>query len=163
MLWGGSPRLTGMGPMPLEILRRTLIGRAVNDLKKRTQSSLVRQEAAALVDSWKVRHCVNPQHLPIGPKDRKNSFSLDRLKKPFPRARKNHSRLKFSFLGSKFPFSIEIFNPKPCFSAAREGPNWKNHSRSKFSFRDWNLEFFNLAPRDLIFSIFGPSGFQSYF
>ena len=40
-------------------------------------------------------------------------------------------RTKFSFsleifiLGLKFSFSIENFNPRPCFSAAREGPGMK--------------------------------------
>ena len=34
---------------------------------------------------------------PRGPGDRKNSFSLERMKKPFPHARNFHSRLKFSF------------------------------------------------------------------
>ena len=60
------------------------------------------------------------------------------------------TRTKFSFsleiliLGLKISFSIENFNPRPCFSAAREGP--------------WKLDFFNMASRDWFFSILGPSG-----
>ena len=34
---------------------------------------------------------------PRGPGDRRNSFSLERIEKPFPHVRKNHSRLKCSF------------------------------------------------------------------
>ena len=87
--------------------------------------------------------------------------ALSRGSKKFILARtheKNHSpRTTFSFsleifiLGLKISFSIENFNPRPCFSAAREGPGMKislNHSQLKISFHIESLTFFNTAPRD---------------
>ena len=76
-------------------------------------------------------------------------------------------RTKFSFsleifiLGLKFSFSIENFNPRPCFAAAREGPGMK----ISFSIENFipyrKLDFFNIASRDWFFQSWGPLGWFS--
>ena len=63
--------------------------------------------------------------LPRGPRDRKISFSLERMKKTIPPRTKFSFSIEIFILGLKFSFSIENFNPRPCFSAAREGPRMK--------------------------------------
>ena len=67
-------------------------------------------------------------------------------------------RTKFSFsleifiLGLKISFSIENFNPRPCFSAAREGPEMK------ISFRIESL-IFSISPLEIeFFQSWGPLG-----
>ena len=74
----------------------------------------------------------NTSELPGGPKDRKNSFSLDRLKKPFPHARKNHSRLKLSFLVRKFHSRSKISIPGPVFLQPGRGQIEKTILDRKF-------------------------------
>ena len=77
-------------------------------------------EGRALRNLWVIK-------CPEGPKIEKiNSRSI---------AWKNHSHtneksflLEISILGLKISFSIENFNPKPCFSVAREGSDWKKPS-----------------------------------
>ena len=75
----------------------------------------------------------------------RKSFSLERMKRPFPLTRKNHSRLKPSFSAWNFSFSLETLNPGPCFSAARKGLGMKNildwelHSVLKASFFQYCL------------------------
>ena len=73
-------------------------------------------------------------------------------------------RTKFSFsleifiLSLKFSFSIENFNPRPCFSAARERPEWNFHSRLKISFRIESL-IFSISPLEIdFFQSWGPLG-----
>ena len=106
---------------------------------------------------------VRKQAKPGGPGDRKNSFSLERMKKKKKKTT-IPPRMKFSFsheifiLGLKISFSIENFNPRPCFSAAREGPRMKISFSIENFIPYWKLEFFNIASRDWIFSILGPSG-----
>ena len=71
-------------------------------------------------------------------------------------------RTKFSFsleifiLGLKISFSIENFNPKPCFSAAGKVPGMKISFSIENFIPCWKLDFFNIASRDWIFSILGP-------
>ena len=60
---------------------------------------------------------------PRGPGDR--IFSLERMKKAIPPRTKFSFSLEIFILGLKFSFSIENFNPRPCFSAVREGPGMK--------------------------------------
>ena len=69
---------------------------------------------------------VPPAYYPRGPKDRKNSFSEIRIasKKPFPHARKNHSRLncfhnlvpKFHSLHPSANLGLEV--PGSCYCPA---------------------------------------------
>ena len=73
-------------------------------------------------------------------------------------------RTKFSFsheifiLDLKISFSIENFNPRPCFSAARKGPGMKFHSRLKISFRIESL-IFSILPLEIeFFQSWGPLG-----
>ena len=73
-------------------------------------------------------------------------------------------RTKFSFsleiiiLVWKFHSRLKISIPNPVFFAAREGPGMKK----PFSIENFipysKLDFFNMASRDWIFSILGPSG-----
>ena len=75
------------------------------------------------------------------------------MKKPFPHARNFHSRFESCILGLKISFSIENFNPRPCFSAAQRGArnenfilDWKFHSVLKAWFFQYclsRLNFFN--------------------
>ena len=102
--------------------------------------------------------------LPRGPKDRKNSFSLDRLKKPFPHARKNHSRLKISFLVRKFHSRLKISIPGPVFLQPGRGQiektilDRKFHSEIEilnFSISHLEIEFFqSLGPLGICPPIF---------
>ena len=64
--------------------------------------------------------------------------------------------LKIFILGLKFSLSIENFNPRPCFSAAREGPGMKFSVSIENFISYWKLDFFNIASWDWIFSILGP-------
>ena len=75
-------------------------------------------------------------------RSKKNSFSLERMKKNhsptdeiFILAWKFQSLLKFSFL-------IENFNPGPCFSAVREGPGMKKPFLIENFIPYWKLDFF---------------------
>ena len=96
---------------------------------------------------------------PRGPRDQKNSFSLERTKKNhspaheiFILAWKFHSRFE------NFILDWKKFNPRPCFSAAREGPRMKKPFSTENFIPYWKLDFFNMASRDWFFSILGPSG-----
>ena len=91
--------------------------------------------------------------MPRGPGNRKNSFSLERMRK-----KKKHSPtheifiLAWNFiLGLNISFSIENFNPRPSFSAAREGPGMKKPFSIENFIPYWKLDFFNMASRDFIF------------
>ena len=96
--------------------------------------------------------------MPRGPGDRKNSFSLERLKKTFPHARNFHSRLKFSFSVWKFHSRLKISIPSPVFLRSERGTEWKFHSGLKISFRIESLIFSILSLEIDFFSILGPSG-----
>ena len=58
---------------------------------------------------------------PRGLEDRKNSFSLERMKKTIPPRTKFSFSIEIFILGLKISFSIENFNPRPCFSAGQRG------------------------------------------
>ena len=77
-----------------------------------------------------------------------------------PRTKKCSFSLEIFILGLKISFPIENFNPRPCFSAAREGPGMKISFSIENFILYWKLDFFNIASRDWIFSILGPSGFR---
>ena len=69
--------------------------------------------------------------------------------------------LESFILGVKLSFSLENFNPGPCFSAAREGLGMKKPFSIENLIPYWKLDFFNIASRDWIFSILEPSGKES--
>ena len=92
---------------------------------------------------------------PGGPKDRKNSFSLDRLKKPFPHARINHSRLKFSFLVRKFDSRSKISIPGPVFLQPGRGQIEKTILDRKFHSE---IEFLNFSVSHLEIEFFQSLG-----
>ena len=63
------------------------------------------------------------------------------MKKSFPHARKNHSRLKFSFSVWKFHSRLKISISGLVFRRPERGSEWKHHSRLKMSFRIESLIF----------------------
>ena len=66
--------------------------------------------------------------IPRGPQDRKNSFSLERMKKPFPHARNFHSRLKFHSLEIKGRFRKRVVLANvPSFRFSFRGNIRRNH------------------------------------
>ena len=79
-------------------------------------------------------------------------------KKPFPHARNFHSRLKFSFSVCNFRSRLIISIPGPVFLWPERGPEWKKPFPIENFIPYWKLDFFNIASRDWIFSILGPSG-----
>ena len=83
-----------------------------------------------------------------------------RFREKFILARTREKKKTFPHL--KFSFSIENFNPRPWFSAAREGPGMKNHSRLKIAFRIERL-IFSRSPLEIeLFQFWGPLGAQSW-
>lgn len=55
--------LEGLGELPLEIMRETMIGKTVNRLRKETDSDVIRKKSRALLSMWKsqiihVKHAV---------------------------------------------------------------------------------------------------------
>ena len=81
-----------------------------------------------------------------------------RSKKNIPPRTKFSFSLEMFILGLEISFLIESFNPRPCFSAAREGPGMKkNHSRLKISFR---IEFSRWPLEIEFFQSWGPLGSQ---
>ena len=80
-------------------------------------------------------------------------------KRNIPPARQNHSRLNFSFSVWNVHSRLKISIPSLGFLRPERGPEWKKtFSIEYFSFRIESLIFFNIASRDWIFWILGPSG-----
>ena len=65
------------------------------------------------------------RNTPRGPGDRKKFILAGTHGKTIPPRTKFSFSLENYILGLNFSFSIENFNPEPCFSAAREGPGMK--------------------------------------
>ena len=95
--------------------------------------------------------CPNPgnTHQPRGPRDRTDSFSLERMKKN-PHAQKTILAWNFH---SWFEIFILAWNvqSRPCFSAAREGLGMKKPFSIEHVIPYWKLKFFNIASRDWFF------------
>ena len=94
-------------------------------------------------DVWSRKHSFLSD--PEGPEIEKRYYSRSNEKNISPR--------------SKFSFSLENFNPGPCFFLRPEtGSDWINHSRLKISFRIESLTFFNIGSRDWFVQSLGPLG-----
>ena len=91
--------------------------------------------------------------IPRGPGDRKKIIlarTHEKKKKTIlPRTKFSFS-LEILILGLKISFSIENFNPRPCFSAAREGPRMKISFSIEMPFGIESL-IFSMSPLEIEF------------
>ena len=121
-------------------------------------SNLPKQFSASIGQSSRLQTVANPSQRARGSK----KFILARThQKTIPPCTKFSFSHEIFILGLKFSFSIENFNPRPCFSAAREVPGMKkNHSRLKISFCIESL-IFSISPLEIdFFQSWGPLGWR---
>ena len=87
-----------------------------------------------------------------------NCLARTHEKKTIPPRTKFSFSLEIFILGLKLSFSIENFNPGPCFSAAREGPGMKKPFPIENFIPYWKLDFSILPLQIEFFQSWGPLG-----